>query len=176
MVETLQQTWKVQDPLEVVARLVHDALDRLAHEESLLVLLEELEASGVSDPVAYLRDLVQQDRQAQAGETQALVDYQRLPYSHLVGIETPGAMRERWRCAIWTIMRFNQGCSRSEDRWYINGRLLGRDSVSLAQTSPGLGSSSQPECQGSNHWGSSPYCRGTSTTRHLMAGESGALA
>jgi hypothetical protein len=25
MVETLQQTWKIQEPLEVVARLVHDA-------------------------------------------------------------------------------------------------------------------------------------------------------
>jgi hypothetical protein len=121
MVETLQQAWKVQEPLEVVARLVRDALDRLAHEESLLVLLEELEGSFVSDPVAYLRGLVQQDRQGPAGETQALVDYQRLPYSHLVGIQTPAAMRERWRRAIWTIMRFNQTCERSSDRWYING-------------------------------------------------------
>jgi hypothetical protein len=66
------------------------------------VLMSELEASGVSDPVAYLRGLVRQERQVQTGGTegtQALVDYQRLPYSHLIGIETPAAMRERWRRA-----------------------------------------------------------------------------
>ena len=121
MVETLQQTWKIQDPLEVVARLVHDALDRLACDESLLVLLEELEAGGVSDPVAYLRGLVQRERQVQSGERSALVDYQRLPYSHLIGVETLASMRERWRRAIWTIMRFNRACDNSKDRWYING-------------------------------------------------------
>ena len=74
MVETLQQTWNMQDPLEVVARLVHDALDRLTQEKSLLVLLEELEASGCADPVAYLRSLVCADRLTQAGETKPLLD------------------------------------------------------------------------------------------------------
>src|SRR5436309_1030815 len=117
MVETLQQNWQGEEPLEVVTRLVREALDRLEREETLLVLLAELEESSVTDPVAYLRGLVR-DQEQQRDE--ALVNYQRLPYSHLVGIQTPGAMRERWRRAIWTIMRYNQLCKRFDDRWYIN--------------------------------------------------------
>ncbi|GHO58363.1 hypothetical protein KSB_68380 [Ktedonobacter robiniae] len=52
--------------------------------------------------------------------SEALVSYERLPYSHLVGIQTPAARRERWRRAVWTIMMHNRACVRSEDRWYIN--------------------------------------------------------
>ena len=57
-----------------------------------------------------------------------------------------------------------------------SGSLSGRDSAFVAQTSPGLGSPSQPELQVIDHWGSGPHCRGTATTRHVMAGESGAPA
>jgi len=96
MVETLQQTWNIQEPLEVVARLVHDAVDRLTQEQSLLVLLEELEASGCADPVAYLRGLVGADKQTTTGEIEVLVDYQRLPYSHLAGALEPPPPGTLW--------------------------------------------------------------------------------
>ncbi|WP_201374669.1 hypothetical protein [Ktedonobacter robiniae] len=69
--------------------------------------------------MAYLHQLVRQDR-SQQGMSEALVSYERLPYSHLVGIQTPAARRERWRRAVWTIMMHNRACVRSEDRWYIN--------------------------------------------------------
>ena len=117
MVETLQHAWQMNDPLEVVTRLARQAMDQLERDQSLLVLLSELEASGVTDPVAYLRGLVR-EKEEQRGE--ALVAYERLPYSHLVGVETPGAMKERWRRAIMAIMWYNVGCRRVEDCWFIN--------------------------------------------------------
>ena len=40
-------------------------------------------------------------------ETKALVDYQHLPYSHLIGVETP----------------VNRSCDNSKGRWYINGSV-----------------------------------------------------
>ncbi|WP_040446993.1 hypothetical protein [Ktedonobacter racemifer] len=81
--------------------------------------MEELECSGAVDPVAYLHQLVRQDR-LQQGMSEALVSYEQLPYSHLVGIQTRAARRERWRRAVWTIMMHNRACVRSEDRWYMN--------------------------------------------------------
>jgi len=119
MVETLQQRWQMSEPLEVVTELVRQACDREERDASLLTLMQELEVSGVADPVAYLADLVRKER-VQRGEAEELVDYQMVPYSRLVGIHTPAALRERWRRAIWTIMMHNRACKRSEDRWYIN--------------------------------------------------------
>jgi hypothetical protein len=106
MVETLQHAWNRQEPLEVVQALVREALDRIEYQEALLVLLEELEARGVADPAGYLRDLVMRN----TGTAEGLVDYRTLPSSHLVGIETPAAMRGRWRRAVWTIMQHNVAC------------------------------------------------------------------
>ncbi|WP_236601279.1 hypothetical protein [Ktedonobacter sp. SOSP1-52] len=83
--------------------LVRQTQDRERREVPLLTLLEELECSGVVDPVEYLHQLVRQDR-LQQGLAPALVAYERLPYSHLVGIQTAAARRERWRRAVWTIM------------------------------------------------------------------------
>ncbi|GHO68407.1 hypothetical protein KSC_072990 [Ktedonobacter sp. SOSP1-52] len=99
--------------------LVRQARDRERQEAPLLTLLEELECSGAVDPVAYLHQLVRQDR-LQHGMSEALIAYERLPYSHLVGIQTPAARRERWRRAVWTIMMHNRACVRSEDRWFVN--------------------------------------------------------
>ena len=120
MVERLQGIWNLSEPLEVVTLLVRQALDREERESSLLSLLEELEVSGVTDdPVTYLTDLVHRDR-AQRGQLEQLVEYEHLPYSRLVGIETVKARRERWRRAIWTIMMHNRACAHAEERWYIN--------------------------------------------------------
>ncbi|GHO63412.1 hypothetical protein KSC_023040 [Ktedonobacter sp. SOSP1-52] len=119
MVESLQMDWQLSDPKEVMLLLVRQARDRERQEAPLLTLLEELECSGAVDPVAYFHQLVRQDR-LQQGMSEALVSYERLPYSHLVGIQTPAARRERWRRAVWTIMMHNRACVRSEDRWFIH--------------------------------------------------------
>jgi hypothetical protein len=63
MVEKVRRIWNLSEPLEVITALVRQALDREERELSLLTLLEELEASGVADPVAYLMDLVCWDRE-----------------------------------------------------------------------------------------------------------------
>ena len=54
--------------------LVRQAQDRERREAPLLTLLEELECSGVVDPVEYLHQLVRQDR-LQQGLAPALVAY-----------------------------------------------------------------------------------------------------
>ena len=87
----------------------------------------------MADPVGYLRALVSKETVTSEG----LVDYRTLPYSHLVGIETPAAIRERWRRVVWTIMQHNVACKQWDERWYLNvwtvHALAGGRPLALAQ-------------------------------------------
>jgi hypothetical protein len=61
--------------------------ERGYRESSLLTLLEEVEASGVTDPVAYLMDLVRRERAQQGqsgGQSEIVVAYEQMSMATLV--------------------------------------------------------------------------------------------
>lgn len=90
-------------------------------QHALRELIEDVKQSGVENPVAHLRGLLEKDHHFKAGMAKRYsgVDYQSLSVEQLAHLKTPEASHERFRRALEAIMRYN-AATEPIKRWYIN--------------------------------------------------------